>query len=148
MVEAEPRLIERHLARTDIVSRGGHQAVMPHLKQDPPISSPVPRRWDPAARRGKVQLEIDADAFSDDSIRALVEAWFVPMVVDHIIESMIGYHAMAAPLPCRGNYEYDNFGSAPRDDKESKRWTATETRPAEADVETAIDVDGRGTQSA
>jgi hypothetical protein len=126
---------------------GMNHPVTLHLKQASPLNSPVPRKREPAARRSQAQLEIHADAFSDEAIKGLVEAWFVPMVVDNIIERMIGSKTLADPLPRRGNYEYDNFGSTAQDDKESKRRTAADTRSAEADVETAIDVDGGGAQS-
>lgn len=120
---------------------------MAHLNQASSLSSPPPRVRKSAARSDQTRLEIHPDAFSDESINGLLETWFVPMIVDHIVEGLAGYGVIAGPLSQRGNYEYDNLGTKDSDDKESKRWTPTKTDPVEEDVEAPIDVDGNGIQN-
>jgi hypothetical protein len=92
---------------------------MPHAKQVEPSIGPSPGKLESVVRRNQATIEIPCGTLSDTAIQGLVDDWIAPMVVDCIIERMVGCDANA-----RSQTEPD-----------------TETGDAEAHVIPAPDVD-------
>jgi hypothetical protein len=97
-------------------------------------------------RSTEATLEIAAGAISDVAIQGIAVDFIVPMVVDRIIERIVGYATATDIWQAPGYCEHNNPGEHTFGEKKSEGRTATETSPPKADAEASTVADGCGIQ--